>query len=159
MSDGGGFMRFLAQTKVAALKEQCNRCATEAGACRVTVIDIKAAIELTEPACAETAEWFCRFVRRPLYYLESAGCDRIKQAGGIPVIFNQLRRWPAEANVVKTACVALHNLARFGSDAVKLAMRSVPDCEALLRAAQASGLDKKHGHFNASRALAQLGLS
>ena len=79
------------------------------------------------------------------------------EAGSIPVIFDQLRRWPAEAKVVKNACIALFNLALLRSAAVKSAMRSVPDCEALLRAARASGLDVRDGRQFAAEALTKLG--
>ena len=94
----------------------------------------------------------------PPFHLKSAGCDYIMEAGAIPVIFDQLRRWPAEAMVVRWACVALFNLAFAGSAAVKSAMRSVPDCEALLRAARASGLDVRDGRQLAAEILTKLGL-
>ena len=131
----------LSQAKVATLKELFDRASTEAGARTITVADIRSAIACTEPAHAETGHWFCYFMIRPSFHLKSAGCDLIMEAGAIPIIFDQLRRWPAEAKVVKSACIALNNLTLFGSAAVKSAMRSVPDCEALLRAARASGLE------------------
>ncbi len=142
---------------MATLKELWDRCLNEAGAGITTVADIQSAIALTEPAHAETAEWFCGFMIQPSFRLKSAGCDVIMEAGAIPVIFDQLRRWPAEANVVKYACIALLNLAIHGSAAVKSAMRSVPDCEALLRAARASGLDVYEGRHIAAEALTKLG--
>ena len=75
----------------------------------------------------------------------------------ILAIIDQLRRWSEEANVVVDACIALNNLASVGSAAVKSAMRSVPDCEALLRAARASGLDVHDGRQWAAEALTKLG--
>ena len=94
---------------------------------------------------------------KPSHYLKSAGCDVITEAGAIPIIFDQLRRWSEEANVVVDACIALNNLASVGSAAVKSAMRSVSNCEALLRAARASGLDVYEGRQWAADALTKLG--
>ena len=150
----------LAQAKRATLKGLRERASTEAGAGTITVADIRSAVACTEPAYAETADWFCVFVTYPSFHLKSAGCDLIMEAGAIAVIFDQLRRWPAEATVVLQACVALFNLALFGSAAVKSAMRSVPDCEALLRAARASGLDvdASDGERMAASVLTKLGL-
>ena len=148
----------LSQAKVATLKELHDRASTEAGARTITVADIRSAITLTEPAHAETGNWFCYFIKSPPFHLKSAGCDLIMEAGAIPVIFDQLRRWPAEAKVVKRACAALLSLALYGSAAVKSAMRIVPDCEALLKAARASGLDVlSNGRQCAAVALTELG--
>ena len=149
---------FLSQAKMATLKELYDRASTEAGARTITVADIRSAVACTEPTHAETADWFCAFMAHPSFHLKSAGCDVIMEAGAIPVIFDQLRRWPAEELVVESACVALFNLAFNGSAAVKSAMRSVPDCEALLRAARASGLDVQEGRQFAASVLTKLGL-
>ena len=151
---------FLLQAKVAALKELRERASTEASARTITVANIRSAVACTEPAHADTAEWLCRFMCRLPSCLKSAGCDLIMEAGAIPVIFDQLRRWPAEANVVVVACIALNNLAMLGSAAVKSAMRSVPDCEALLRAARVSGLDvdSRDGERMKASVLQNLGL-
>ena len=148
----------LSQDKVDTLIKLRVRAGTEADAHTITVADIRSAIACTEPAHAETAERFCSFMKCPSFHLKSAGCDLIMEAGAIPVIFDQLRRWPAEAIVVGHACIALFNLAAIGSAAVKSAMRSVPDCEALLRAARASGLDVYEGRHIAAEALTKLDL-
>ena len=147
----------LLQAKVATLIKLHNRASTEAGARTITVADIRSAAALTEPAHAETAEEFCYFMTCPSFHLKSAGCDLIMEAGAIPVIFDHLRRWPAAADVVKCACIALNNLASVGSAVVKSAMRSVPNCEALLRAARASGLDENGNRLNAAEVLTKLG--
>ena len=147
----------LLQAKVATLKALDKRASTKAGARTITVADIRSAVACSEPAHAETGKWLCRFMLNSVLHLKSAGCDLIMEAGAIPVIFEQLRRWPAEANIVKFACMALFNLSYHGSAAVKLAMRSVPDCEALLRAARASGLDVHNGQQFAAVALTKLG--
>ncbi len=150
----------LSQAKLATLKELRKRADTEAGARTIEVADIRSAVALTEPAHAETAKWFCCFVVKLSLHSKSAGCDLIMDAGAIPVIFDQLRRWPAEASVVKTACIALNNLALHGSAAVKSVMRSVPDCEALLRAAQASRLElRDNGTSRAAETLTELQLA
>ncbi len=148
----------LLQAKVTTLKALDKRASTKAGARTITLADIRSAVTLTEPAHAETGHWFCYFMQSPSFHLKSAGCDLIMEAGAIPVIFDHLRRWPAAADVVKNACIALSNLVFFGSAAVKSAMRSVPDCEALLRAARASGLElRDNGTSIATDALTKLG--
>jgi Na+-transporting methylmalonyl-CoA/oxaloacetate decarboxylase gamma subunit len=149
----------LVQINVASLRLLTNMCATEVGARNVTVANIRTAIACTIPEHAESAFWFCSFMQLPSHLLNSAGCDLIMEAGVIPVIFHQLRQWPNEANVVTNACVALSSLAltdHTSSAAVKSAMRSVPDCEALLRAARASGLDVHDGREHAAEVLTAL---
>ncbi len=108
---------------------------------------------MTEPAHAEVGAWFSSFLIRLPLHLKPTGCDLILEAGAIPVMFDQLRRWPASALAVSNACLALANLASCGSAAVKSAMRSIPDYEALLRAARASGLDACQGREWAVEAL------
>ncbi len=148
---------FLSQAKVATLKELRERASTEAGARTITVADIRSAAACTDPARTDTASGFCAFMIFPSVRLKSAGCDLIMEADAIPVIFDQLRRWPLKAIVVLNACIALCNLTYSGSAAVKSAMRSVPDCEALLRAARASGLDVGNSRQYAAEALTRLG--
>ncbi len=80
----------------------------------------------------------------------------ILQAGGIPVIFDCLRSWPSKRNVVGYACYVSNNLAKYGSETVKSAMRSVPDCEALLIAADKSKLARGN---SAAKALKELGFN
>lgn len=137
--------------------EFCERCTTEAGTHAITVANIRSAIVLIEPAHVETAEWFCCFLLRLPHHLKSAGCDLLSEAAAIPVLFDQLRRWPADAVIMRNACIALFNLALFGSAAVKSLMRSVPDCESLLRLAQTSGLDVWDGRGWAALVLTTLG--
>ena len=75
-----------------------------------------------------TAEKFCNFMFLIVSFSQSSGCDVILQAGGIPVLFDCLRSWPREKDVVRMACCASNYLAFHGSETVKSAMRSVPDC-------------------------------
>ena len=133
------------QSKLAKLEQYCDRIDTSgdsaAAACEITVADVIDGIACVMPKDMRTAEKFCYFMQRIARWAESSGCDVILQAGGIPVLFDCLRSWPGEKDVVNLACQASHNLAAYGSKAVKSAMRSVPDCEALLIAAQKSELD------------------
>ncbi len=140
------------------LTELCTRCDSKAGALTITEADIRSAIAITvrEPANPEVSNVFCRFIQRPSHHLKADGCDVIMDAGAIPVIFDQLRRWPAHADVVRRAGIALSNLTIEGSAAVKSAMRSVPAYEALLRAARASGLDVHNGRQYAAEVLVTL---
>lgn len=79
------------------------------------------------------------------------------EAGAIPVIFEQLRRWSSDAKVVLGACIALYNLVIDGSVGVMSAICCVPDHEALLTAARASGLAGKfQGKNNAAFILEKL---
>jgi hypothetical protein len=124
----------------------------------ITVGDVTIAIVCTLPKDARTANKFCYFMWNIAGYANSPGCDVILQAGGIPVLFDCLRSWPAVKPVVEYACWALHYLTVYGSTTVKLAMRNVPNCEALLTAASLSKLDKNYaGDSLAELALEKLG--
>ena len=131
------------QSKLAKLEQYCDRINSgdSAAACAMTVADVIDGIACVMPKDERTAEQFCAFVGHIAYWAGSSGCDVILQAGGIPVVFDCLRSWPCEEDVVFCACCTLSRLARFGSATVKSAMRSVPDCEALLIAAHKSKLD------------------
>jgi hypothetical protein len=147
------------QSKLAKLQQYCDRIgnsgATSPDAARaITVADVIDGIACVMPKDKRTAEKFCYFMHRIVCWDYSLGCDRILQAGGIPVIFDCLRSWPCEKDVVVDACWASRCLADWGSEAVKSAMRSVPDCEALLIAAHKSKLDS---FDNSARALEKLG--
>lgn len=111
------------------------------GALDVTIADILAGIAFARPPNRETAEQFCSFIFNITAWGESTGCSTIADAGAIPAVFDVLRRWPDDADVLKVACGVVYNLAHYGSCAVIEYIRDVPDCEALLRAAAASGLD------------------
>ena len=131
------------------------------GAAHVTVASVRGAIQCTEFADEHTSEWFCRCLVNVPFRFNSVGCDAILAAGGIPVLFDLIRRWPTTLEVVLNACIALNNIAAVGSPAVKTAMMTVPGFEALLRSAKASGLavDGRDGRSIASAVLAKLGLA
>jgi hypothetical protein len=134
------------QSKLAKLQQYCDRINNGVAARAITVADVADVIDVI--ACImlkdkHTAEKFCYFMWSIAYYAESPGCDVILQAGGIPVLFDCLRSWPREKDVVSYACWASSCLADWGSETVNSAMRSVPDCEALLIAAHKSSLDDR----------------
>ena len=135
------------QSKLAKLEQYCDRISTRsdrsgfAAARAITVADVIDGIACVMPKDKRTAEKFCNFMGLIALFAESSGCDVILQAGGIPVLFDCLRSWPREKDVVFCACYASNYLAGHGSETVKSAMRSVPDCEALLIAAHKSKLD------------------
>ena len=147
------------QSKLAQLQQYCDRIGSSdatstAAACAITVADVIDGIACVMPKDKRTAEKFCLFLYLIASYAGPLGCDVILQAGGIPVLFDCLRSWPRERNVVNYASWALFWLVEYGSLAVKSAMRSVPDCEALLIAAYKS---KSACYFAAAAALEELG--
>ncbi len=145
------------QSNIAKLEQYCDSSYNEAGACTVKVADVVDAIKCASSKDQRTAEKFCEFLWNIAYYAYSQGCDVILQAGGIPVLFDCIRAWPRERNVVWYACCASYFLALNGSITVKSAMRSVPGCEARLIAAHKSKL-AKFGHSSyATMALVALG--
>jgi hypothetical protein len=145
------------QSKLAKLQQYFDRIDESgyktAAARAITVADVIDCIACVMPKDKHTAHKFCNFMWLIAFWAESSGCDVILQAGGIPVLFDCLRSWPGEEDVVSYACCASYRLAGYGSETVKSAMRSVPDCEALLIAAYKSKLD----HGNAAEALENLG--
>ena len=151
------------QSKLAKLQQYCDRLGNigdSAAARAITVADVIDVIACIMLKDKHTAEKFCYFMWSIAYYAESPGCDVILQAGGIPVLFDCLRSWPRERAVVWHACGALYRIAVFGSEIVKSAMRSVPDCEALLIAAHKSKLDggdASKALGEAAKALKELG--
>jgi hypothetical protein len=89
----------------------------------------------------------------------ASGCTTILEAGAIPVIFDCLRSWPDDSMVVMHSCETFIRLPCRRSAAMKQAMRDVPDCEALLRAAQTTGFDKGWNKDSlAAKVLHDLGL-
>ncbi len=124
------------QSKLAKLEQYCTR-----NSRAITVADVIHGIACVMPKDKRTAKKFCYFLYLIVHWADSsAAYDVILQAGGIPVLFDCLRSWPREKDVVTYACYASHSLAQYGSATVKAAMRSVPDCEALLIAAHKSRL-------------------
>jgi hypothetical protein len=101
------------------------------------------AIACVSPPDAATAAVFCEFIGNLAGLGGSPGRAVLHEAGAIPIVFDCLRSWPTSKEVVSKCCSALHSLALFGGTDMKQAMRDVPDCEALLKAAQASELEKK----------------
>ncbi len=133
------------QSELAKLQQYCARIKkrgdSAAAARAITVADVIDGIACVMPNDQLTALQFCEFMRLIAFWAGSSGCDVILQAGGIPVVFDCLRSWPCEKDVVTTACASSSFLTLYGSETVKSAMRSVPDCEALLIAAHKSKLD------------------
>ena len=133
--------RTCAQARFEGLDTLVKRSRGVRGACDVTKADIEAGIAFARPPNRDTAEQFCSFIFNITAWAETAGCSTIADAGAIPVVFDIVRRWPDDADVLKVACGVVYNLAHYGSSAVIESIHSVSDCESLLRAAAASGLD------------------
>ncbi len=141
------------QRELARLQQYCDRTTSAAAARAITVADVIDSIACIMLKDKRTAQKFCIFMMCIALYAESSGCDVILEAGGIPVLFDCWRSWPREKDVVYCACDASRWLACKGSETVKSAMRSVPDCEALLIAAHKSKLNGG----DAAKALKKLG--
>ncbi len=102
----------------------------------VTEADVSKAMLCVESPNPVTAALFCDFIWYVAMYAKSAGCSMIHGAGSISIVFDCLRRWSHDAEVVTASCWALRALAHEGSAAVKQAMCDVPDYEELLRAVE-----------------------
>ncbi len=114
---------------------------------------------LVLPQHAATSRQLCSVVWSLAIWKKSAGCDVLLAAGIIPIVFDILRSWPSNEHVTTSACTAVYWLAKEGSASVKSALRSVPDCEALLSTIAMSGLDISHEYTSrAADALRLLGL-
>ena len=142
------------QDKQAAVAKFANSIYTEAAAKAVTVPQL-----LTLTAClsmddAKAAGDYCKGLGCVAYRGDASCADVIMSAGCIPHVIDCLRRWPADKNVVNSACSALALLAQKGSASVHTAIKGVPGIQATLQAAKASGLDGGQ----AARALERLGL-
>ena len=88
-------------------------------------------------------------------------CGVLYEAGTHVVLFQLLRTWSSDTEVLSWACSAIEKLSACGIPSLQDQMRALHDCEALLRAAATSGLDVKYDSQHsspASRALRNLGL-
>ncbi len=119
----------------------------------LAVADVTAAIACTVPQDQRTSIEFCKLIDKLSY--TSPGCDIILHAGGIPIMFHCWRSYfftppPLDGDVVH----ALRDLTTKGSEAVKSAIRSEPNCEELLRT-----ISQAHYSYrrDAEEALRQLG--
>ena len=122
----------LLQENVAGITRLKDKCADDADS--VTIAEIAQGAACCEPPHPVTAVLFCA----AMGYLaaeDSAACDKIASAGGIPVIVQLLARLPDEKQVVYDGCIALYRLAAFGSASIKSLILAQPDIIALLRAA------------------------
>ena len=116
------------------------------------------AIACVSPPDAATAAVFCQFIEYTSLFGGLPGRAVIHEAGAIPIVFDCLRSWPTNKEVVSKSCNALDSLLGEASTDMKQAMRDVPDCEALLKAAQVFELEKNSdGSSLAADVLKKLG--
>lgn len=114
--------------------------------------DVASAKAFLYPPHPFTASSFCEIASSAMH--SSPDGSAIMDVGAIPVLFEQLQLWPTNKKVVLQACIAIHHVANKASASVLSALRRVPDCERLLRAAAATQFD----FCFASAALQKLGL-
>ncbi len=86
---------------------------------------------------------FCEFALNIAFHAKESGCTVLAASGVIPFVFALIARHITVKNVVLAGCRALFQLAFYGGARVKQALIDVPECETILKDAQASGLDKK----------------
>ncbi len=146
------------QAKLWKLEDLRIASSSESGACGITSAHISEAIACMSPPCAATAEQFTGFMWNLAVFAKGPGCATIFEAPAIPVIFDCLRAWPHEERIVRNSCGAIYSLAAYGNAAIQQALRDVPDCEALLRAARESGYDVYNDDSKAALALRKLGM-
>ncbi len=102
--------------------------------------------EIVPMLSTASAGRFCEILRNIAWHAEAPGCEVIRQAGVLPLLFALLTRHIAEQDVVFLACRALYLIAYYGSPDVKAAMGVVPDFVSILKTAQASEFDKDFFH-------------
>ena len=146
----------LLQDKVADVTKLKDKCTNSSTRGSVTIAEIAQGAACCEPPHPVTAALFCRAMFNLAYY-DSAACDKIASAGGIPVIVQLLARLPDEKEVVYWGCQALCVLADNGSASIKSLILAQPDIIALLRAAS-TRLQAWGRHDWAARALTRLGV-
>jgi hypothetical protein len=104
---------------------------------------------------------FCWFIHYIANNAEALGCDAIAASGVVPLVFALIARHITVKEVVYAGCAALWYLAKNSKSGVRKVMIDVTDCEAILKAAQASLFDKAswgdRGSF-AVKVLKRLGL-
>jgi hypothetical protein len=101
--------------------------------------NISEAMVCVLPPNVQTAEVFCHFIYNITSVADVSVCTMIIEADVISTMFDCLRRWLQDEKVVACCCAALLHLAFCQHEHVKQALRDVPNCEHLLRAAQATG--------------------
>ncbi len=146
----------LLQEKAAGVTKLKDKCVYPSTRGSVTIAEIAKGAACCKPPHPVTAALFCE----AMHYLardDSAACDKIASAGGIPVIVQLLARLPDENGIVVYGCWALYQLALNGSASIKSLILAQPDIIALLRAAstrlQAWGKSNR-----AAQALKELGV-
>jgi hypothetical protein len=106
-----------------------------------TTARIREAMVCITPLTPATAAVFCELMRNIGHNAQFQECRFVHEAGAIPILFDCLRLWPANQQLVFQACLALGWVCSKSSAEVKKAVRDMPDCEALLRAAHTNGFD------------------
>lgn len=145
----------LFQDKKAHLSQLNDKCVGSSTRCSVTIAEIKLGIACAQPAHPDTAFLFCEAMGYLAY--DSAVCDKIASAGGIPVIAQLLACFPDEEGVVMWACDALFYLAYYGSASIKSSVLAQPGIISELRAA-GPRLQAWGRYDGATDALKQLGV-
>ena len=91
------------QYNMATLKQLYGRSRYKSRARLITVADVHSAIGATQPPNVHTSTLFCSFVCLMTTHYRSPTCDTsttLLEAGAIPAILDQLRRWPRERYVI-----------------------------------------------------------
>ncbi len=83
---------------------------------------------------------FSRFLGHVACGANASGCAVIISAGCIPIIVECLHHWPADVDIVPSACRTLLSVARYGSATVRSAIKCLPGIVDTLHVADASGL-------------------
>ncbi len=108
----------------------------EAVCCAVTPEEVSRLVSFVESDVKASVKDFCDGLGWVARLAGASGCDVIMAGGAIPVIADCLKRWITDEDVVFSACAALSRLASFGSEPVKLAVKSLPDIKQLLTTAK-----------------------
>ena len=146
----------LLKVKVADVTKLKDKCTNRSTRDSVTIDEIAQGAACCEPPHPVTAALFCE----AMFYLaidDSACCDKIASAGGIPGIVQLLARLPEEKDVVWAGSCTLWVLADKGSASIKSLSLAQPDSILMLRAASLR-LQAWNWPDKAAEALKELGV-
>jgi hypothetical protein len=149
------FLLVHAQEGDAVVKAAMEKAGSKAGALS---FDAAGIVYIASCVSVTSAGDFCGFINRIAWRAKRPGCDAIAASGVIPLVFALIARHITVKDVVYAGCDALSRLAANFSADDRSILIDVTDCETVLRAARASGLDGDYDGSIAADVLNKLGL-
>jgi hypothetical protein len=127
----------------------------------ITPEDMAAAIECTRPLDSHTSLEFCDIVRGVTRGLALGYEAVLVDAGGIVNLLTVMSQWLDNQSIVFSSCVALHAIARAGSERAKATISGFRGITYMLHESVRSGFSREpySGRDYAADTIRQLGLS